>query len=115
MSIFDKVKSSAAKAAEKAQQAMEITRLNSQINSRKKQIEECYTKIGESVFHSHQAADLSLSDADIARLSAQIVEHQNEIAALNAKIQEVKQEKACACGNVVHADVMFCPSCGHKF
>lgn len=115
MSFFGKMKEGAAKAAEKAKETVEVTRLNAQISSKRKEIEKLQISIGESVYQAFLASDLSGSEETVVALCAQITERHQEIAVIELKIREIKNEKTCVCGAELAADTKFCPSCGHKF
>lgn len=115
MSFFDKLKEGASKAADKAKDTVEITRLGTQISSKRKEIEKCFNQMGEAVFQAYVAKDLSSAEAEIERCSNNVIVLQQEIAVLEHRIKVVKNEKDCTCGNVVALDSKFCPKCGHHF
>jgi rRNA maturation endonuclease Nob1 len=115
MGFLDKLKEGATKAADKAKETVEVTRLNTQISGKKRDIERGYAKIGETVFQAYADGDLSAAEPEIQTLSQDIIGWQKEIAALEQKIKEVKNEKDCVCGKVVPLDAKFCQGCGHKF
>jgi rRNA maturation endonuclease Nob1 len=115
MGFLDKLKEGATKAADKAKETVEVTRLNTQISGKKRDIERSYAKIGETVFQAYADGDLSAAEPEIQTLSQDIIGWQKEIAALEQKIKEVKNEKDCVCGKVVPLDAKFCQGCGHKF
>lgn len=119
MSFFKKITETVSKgvstATEKAQQTVEITRLNSQISGKRKEIEKLFTDIGESVYEAYRAHDLSLAEAKVIPACEKIVAIHSQIAALDDRIKELRNEKDCVCGQRVPYDVRFCPSCGHPF
>lgn len=115
MNFLDKIKQGATKATEKAQQTVEITRINQQINGKKREIENKYTKIGEFVFEAYQNGDLSRAELPIHNISNEIKEILKEIDALEQRVQVLRNEKQCVCGKIVAYDTRFCPSCGHQF
>ncbi|MEC0228477.1 zinc ribbon domain-containing protein [Paenibacillus alba] len=115
MSFFDKVKQGATDAAKKAQQTVEITKLKTQISSKEKEIEKHYNLIGESVYAAHLAGNAAQSETDVADLCEGITSIKQEIALIEQKISEARNEKECVCGKVVLADTKFCSVCGHKF
>ncbi|MEF3304757.1 zinc ribbon domain-containing protein [Paenibacillus sp. GYB003] len=114
MSFFEKMKEGAAKAAEKAKETVEVTRLNAQIGAKKKEIEKLQQNIGELVYQSYLSKDADLESRTVS-LCMQIADRYQDIAALELKIKEVKNEKVCVCGAELAADIRFCPSCGHQF
>ncbi|MEO3946399.1 zinc ribbon domain-containing protein [Gorillibacterium sp. CAU 1737] len=114
--FFSKLKDGVAKTADKAQLTLEVTKLSSQINGIKKDIDALYTQIGEQVYQAYAQGDLSLAEAEIVRHGQAIGQHQDTITELEAKIRELRNEKTCPdCSTVVAADIRFCSSCGHKF
>jgi len=115
MSFFGKMRESAAKAAEKAKETVEITRLSGQISAKKKDVERLQQQIGEAVYQAYMAGDSASSEAGVVSLCEQITEKFQEISAVEHKIKEIKNEKVCVCGAELSADTKFCPSCGHKF
>lgn len=115
MGFLDKLKEGASKAADKAKETVEITRLNNQISGKKKDIERGYAKIGETVFQAYVAGDLSVAEPEIQTISQDIISMQKDISALELKIKETRNEKDCVCGKVVPLEAKFCQGCGHKF
>ncbi|TVY04419.1 zinc-ribbon domain-containing protein [Cohnella terricola] len=119
MSFFKKITDSVSKgvtsATEKAQQTVEITKLNAQISGKRKDIDKLFAKIGESVYEGYVAHDLSLAEAKVMPRCEEISAIRDEIAALDARIKEIRNEKDCVCGKRVAEDTRFCPSCGHPF
>ncbi|MCC3375451.1 zinc ribbon domain-containing protein [Cohnella sp. REN36] len=115
MGFFDKLKDGAAKAAEMAKDSVEIARLNTQISAKRKELERGYLKIGEAVFQAYQAQQPSDAESVVQEQSGLIVNCQYEIAQLELKIQAIKNEKRCSCGQVIPMDSKFCSACGQKF
>lgn len=119
MSFFKKISDTVSKgvttATEKAQQTVEITKLNSQISSKRKEIDKLFALIGESVYESHQASDLTLSEAAVKSRCDEITAIRDEIALLNDRIKAIRNEKDCVCGKRLPEDTRFCPSCGNPF
>ncbi|RKP57204.1 hypothetical protein D7Z26_04265 [Cohnella endophytica] len=119
MSFFKNLKETVSKgvstATEKAQQTVEVTRLNAQISGKRKEIEKLFAIIGESVYEGYQVQDLSQAEAKVLPRCAEITAIQEEISALNDRIKAIRNEKDCVCGNRVSADTKFCPSCGNRF
>ncbi|BFT71889.1 MULTISPECIES: hypothetical protein [Paenibacillus] len=115
MSFFDKVKQGATDAAKKAQQTVELTKLKAQVSSKEKEIEKFYNLIGESVYAAYMSGDIARAGEIVERFSLGIDAVKQEIAVLDQKIIELRNEKECVCGKVVVADTKFCSSCGHQF
>ncbi|WP_127587709.1 zinc ribbon domain-containing protein [Paenibacillus koleovorans] len=116
MSFFQKVKESASKAADKAQQAVEVQRVHSQISSVAKEIDKCKMLIGELVYSAYSKGDLSLAEAEIISNSKQIAQYESTIQELELRIKEIKNQKDCpSCKTVIAFDAKFCSGCGHQF
>lgn len=119
MSFFKKITDTVSKgvttATEKAQQTVEITRLNSQISGKRKDIEKLFALIGESVYDGYQAHDLSLAQSKVVTRCEEITAIRLEIDALNDRIKSIRNEKDCVCGKRLPEDTRFCPSCGNRF
>jgi rRNA maturation endonuclease Nob1 len=112
MDLLKKLKSGASKAADVAQQTVEITKLTTQIAGRKREIEKNKTLMGHEVYEAYKKGDLSLAEAKVGELCISIVELESEISSLEQQIKRVRNEKTCACGKDLAADAKFCPSCG---
>ncbi|RUS43822.1 zinc ribbon domain-containing protein [Cohnella sp. AR92] len=114
--FLDKFKNGAAKVADKAQQALEINRLNAQISNVRKDIEKNHSLMGQLAYEAYRNGDVAQATDKLVELSQQIDHHLATVAGLELKIREVKNEKACpGCNAVVAWDAKFCVSCGHKF
>ncbi len=119
MSFFKKFTETVSKgvttATEKAQQTVEVTRLNAQISGKRKEIDKLFANIGESVYEAYQAHDLSLAESKVIPGCEEIAAIRDEIAALNDRIKAIRNEKECVCGKRLPYDTRFCPSCGNPF
>ncbi len=120
MSFFKKITDSVSKgvttATEKAQQTVEITKLNNQISGKRKDIDKLYAAIGEVVYDAYLANDVSVSEEQVKPKCEEISAIREEIAGLDARIKEIRNEKDCpSCGKRVSDETKFCPSCGHAF
>lgn len=115
MPFFDKLKQGASDTARKAKQTMEISKLNSHISAKKKEIESSYRAIGEAVFEAFTLNDASLAEELIATQSADIMRNQEDIREAESKILEMRDEKLCDCGKTTELETKFCPHCGHQF
>jgi RNA polymerase subunit RPABC4/transcription elongation factor Spt4 len=102
-------------ATEKAQQTVEITKLHTQISGKRKDIERRFAQIGEAVFEAYLKKDLSLAEGMVIPECEAIAGIRKEIAGLEDRIRELRNEKECECGQTVPYDTKFCPSCGRKF
>ncbi|WP_426446367.1 hypothetical protein ACP26L_21975 [Paenibacillus sp. S-38] len=115
MSFFEKVKQSAAEAARLAQITLEVTKLQTQISSREKEIERKQLLAGQAAVDAYKAGDLKAAERVVAGQSAAIAALQKEILRLQAQILAVKNEKVCPCGSHLPQHALFCSKCGHKF
>ncbi|MBD3921551.1 zinc ribbon domain-containing protein [Paenibacillus sp. PR3] len=115
MSIFDKMKQGASDAARKAQQTLEIAKLNGQKSSREKDMSKLYSQIGEAVFEAHLSGEHEASAEVIEACCEKLQIMKQEIEMIDLKIQAIKLEKTCACGTVVPLNAKFCPDCGTRF
>ncbi|WP_165921099.1 zinc ribbon domain-containing protein [Paenibacillus albiflavus] len=113
--FFDKIKQSATKVTDKAQQTIELSKLTSQISAKKKEIDKLLHLIGGEAYHAFSNEDLMQAEPRIAQFSKEIKAIQEEIELLEIKVKELKNEKECTCGKVVPLDTKFCPVCGNKF
>lgn len=102
-------------ATEKAQQTVEITKLHTQISGKRKEIDKRFAHIGEAVFEAYLKKDLSLAEGMVIPECEAIASIRKEIAGLEDRIRELRNEKDCECGQTVPYDTKFCPSCGNKF
>lgn len=114
MSFFQKIKTGAAKAADKAQRTVETTKLSAQIAKKRKELKDNYTEIGAIVYKAYQTGDLSLAEPDIARLAQANAAIEEVIASLHEKIRELNDEHLCVCGQTVQANAAYCFACGRK-
>jgi len=133
MSFFNdlgkKISGAAEVAADKAKELAEITKLNYEISSTQKQIDNDYNEIGRQIFQMEKDNPAS----PVAELCQKITAAQESIAALNAKIQQIKSDgqtstvpaaastapsdapakRFCSnCGTEVSPEGKFCPGCG---
>lgn len=93
MSFFQKLKDGASKATDKAIQTVEVTRLNSQISSIRKEIAEEKLKMGEGIFQAFSQGDTTFSVADLRDPCERIIKLTTDIEVLELKIIEVKKDK----------------------
>ncbi|MFC4599233.1 zinc-ribbon domain-containing protein [Cohnella hongkongensis] len=120
MSFFKKITDTVSKgvttATEKAQQTVEITKLNNQISGKRKDIDKLYAEIGEAVYEAFLAKELGEAEEKVTPKCEEISAIREEIAVLDARIKAIRNEKDCeSCGKRVPEETRFCPSCGHPF
>jgi uncharacterized membrane-anchored protein YhcB (DUF1043 family) len=115
MGLFGKIKEGASKAADLAKETVEITKLNTQISSKKREIDKSFNRIGEIIFNAYLINELPSVEQQVATVCQEIVNNRHEIRQLEIKIKEAKNEKQCVCGKTIALEAKFCPTCGHKF
>jgi Zn finger protein HypA/HybF involved in hydrogenase expression len=115
MGFFGKIKEGANKAADLAKETVEISKLNTQISTKKREIDKSYSRIGEVIFNAYLINELASAEQQMITICEEIVSNQQEIRQLEIKIKEAKNEKDCVCGKTITLQAKFCPTCGHKF
>lgn len=112
--ILQKLKEGASKASEKAQNVIEINRLQSQIAARRKEIEQNVYLIGERVYDAYKKKDLTIAEDEVMALGDANLLLEEEIKQLEWKISELRHEKRCECGEVAPITSNYCAACGRK-
>ncbi|MDU5140919.1 MAG: zinc ribbon domain-containing protein [Paenibacillus dendritiformis] len=112
--ILQKLREGASKASEKAQNVIEINRLQSQIAARRKEIEQNVYLIGERVYDAYKKKDLTLAEDEVMALGDANLLLEEEIKQLEWKVSELRHEKRCECGEVAPITSNYCASCGRK-
>ena len=115
MGTFDdlliKAKDLASAAGSKAQNVAELTKLRLQAAQLRADLDANYLKLGEIIYELQKAGaeNKDLIDMCIAELESQNI----ELDELNAKINEMKNEKVCSeCMSANARDALFCSRCG---
>ena len=114
MDLLKKLKSGASKAADVAQQTVEMTKLAAQITVRKREIEKYMTLIGQEVYEARASGDPSLAEARVEEWCKIVSGLKQDIATLERQMRYVRNEKTCLCGKAVPGDANYCPSCGRE-
>lgn len=112
MDLMKKLKTGAAKAADVAQQTVEMTKIAAQITGRKREIEKYKTLMGDEIYEAYRAGKLSEAQEAINELCLAIEELEQEIEGLERKMKRLRNERSCVCGKTLPADVKYCPECG---
>lgn len=112
MDLFKKLKSGATKAADMAQQTVEVTKLTAQVASRKRDMEKCKALLGHQVYEAYLAGDVSLVSEKVKEGCRSIQAIEKDIAGIEQQIKRIRNEKMCSCGKQLATDVRFCPDCG---
>jgi hypothetical protein len=122
--IFKKIKSEAGKVAKGADRAVDIKRIEMQIGSINKKVEEEYQKLGQmtydtSVLNNPENPELAGVLDKITELRQQIEEKEEEIKIIKDDTTATAAAPAgktfCSnCGGENDANSKFCSSCGTK-
>jgi small-conductance mechanosensitive channel len=122
--IFGKLKSGAGKVAHEADKTAHIQRIEMQIGSTKKQIEDQYQKLGEMIYEAKAKGELE--NPEVANIQTKITDLKQQIAAKEQEIINIKEDKVVTptaapgkkfctnCGKENDAAVKFCAECGSK-
>lgn len=115
MNFFQRIKDGAGKVSDRAQNAVEIGRLNTQIATIEREMGLYHQKMGEVFYDGYRQKDMSEAEKEMLELAKTcdlLVEERDE---LRARIAELKNERLCgACGKTVAEDGLYCQYCGHK-
>lgn len=115
MNFLQRLKDGAGKVTDRAQNVVEIGKLNTQISNIERELGLYYQKMGEVFYEGYHKKDMSDAEKemlDLAKTCDLLAEERDEI---RAKVAELKNERLCgACGRTVSEDAVFCQYCGHK-
>ncbi|RRJ63736.1 zinc ribbon domain-containing protein [Paenibacillus oralis] len=115
MNFLQRLKDGAGKVTDRAQNVVEVGKLNTQISNIERELGLYYQKMGEIFYEGYRKKDMSYAEKemlDLAKTCDLLAEERDEI---RAKIAELKNERLCgACGRTVAEDAVFCQYCGHK-
>ncbi len=114
MNILQRIKDGANRATEKAQGAVEIGKLNGQIDEVEKEMELHFMEMGRAFYEGYKAEDLTRAEREMIKHSKACDSLQEEIDDIRQRIAELKNEKLCKCGRTVELDANFCPACGRN-
>ncbi|WDF50490.1 zinc ribbon domain-containing protein [Paenibacillus sp. KACC 21273] len=114
MNLLQRLKSGAGKATERAQNAVEINRLNGHVTDIEREIEVHYLRMGQVFYEGYRAGDMSIAEEEMTDLCKACDLLMEEIDEVHAKIAVLKNERVCECGTVVSLEANFCPNCGRK-
>jgi predicted nucleic acid-binding Zn ribbon protein len=127
MAFLDKLNTFTKNVSDKANDVIELTKLNSKINSEKAEIDGLLKKIGSYYYEKHMAGEAV--DSGIAEMIAAVDAHNAAIRETEAQIKALKEEPAAAapaaaapiggivcpsCGKQNVAGTKFCSECGGK-
>ncbi|QWU16679.1 hypothetical protein SAMN04487895_12326 [Paenibacillus sophorae] len=114
MNLLQRIKDGANRVSEKAQNSVEIGKLNSGISDIEREMEMEFMKMGKLFYEGYRSRDLTLAEGKMIEHSRSCLKLQDKIDALRSRIAELKNERLCKCGYIVGLDANFCPHCGHK-
>ncbi|NCB29809.1 MAG: zinc ribbon domain-containing protein [Clostridia bacterium] len=113
MAFFDKLNDLAKNVGDKANDAIETTKLHSKINGEKTEIANLCRQIGEYYCAKYAAGDCP--DPEVSPLIAAVGTHKATIAEAEAQIRELKEETpAASTVSPPAADGIYCTACGEK-
>ena len=122
--IFGKIKRGAVKVGKETDKAVDIKRVEMEIRSTKKQMDDLHRKLGEMVYDSK--AMNAPENPEVAGIVAKISDLTHLIISKEEEIRDIKLGKFGApmpepgkqfcskCGKVNDADSKFCSECGVK-
>lgn len=111
MAFLDDVKKFGKNVADKGKDAIEITKLNSQIGTESSKMNELFVKIGAQVYENFKNGNAG----GFEEVCGQVAEIEAKVAELRGKVMELKDSAKCpSCGAEVSKEVAFCPKCGAK-
>lgn len=112
MAFFDKLNDLAKNVGDKANDAIETTKLNNKINTEKAAIAEEYKKIGEHYYTKYTAGETV--DTEINEFIASIDSHKTVIMEVEMQIRALKQEATTPPAPVAAVGNIVCPACGKQ-
>ena len=112
MAFFDKLNDLAKNVGEKANDAIETTKLNNKIKTEKEAIAEEFKKIGEHYYAKHTAGETI--DSEINEYITSINNHKNAIIEAEAQSKVHKEEVTEASTPLAPAGNFVCQACGKQ-
>ncbi|TVX88222.1 hypothetical protein [Paenibacillus agilis] len=112
--FLQKVKEGASKASEKAQNVLELNRVQSQVDALRKEWEHNTYEIGRLAFEAYKNKDYASLGMEMDELAQANVMLEEEMDRLEWKRCALRNEKRCSCGEVAPWSSKFCASCGDR-
>ena len=123
MDFMEKVNDLVKKAGDKANELVEVGKLNLKVSTETSEVEALQKKIGEICFGKYRSGDEL--DPEIENLCAEIEKHKRNIAEVQRTLHKMKASAGdtvdmasmgyCPyCGAELVKDAAFCPKCGQK-
>lgn len=115
MNFLQRIRDGAGKVTDRAQNAVEIGRLNTQISNIEREMGLYFQRMGEAFYEGYTRKDMSNAEKEMVELAKTCDLLSEERDEIRAKIAELKNERLCgACGKAITEDALFCQYCGHK-
>lgn len=114
MNFLQKIKIGANKATERAQNAMEINKLNTQISNIEKEMGIYYQRMGQIFYDGYCTKDMRDAETEMLELAKTCDLLNEEKTEIRGKIALLKNERLCECGRVVPEEALYCLYCGRK-
>lgn len=114
MKFIQRIKDGANRATEKAQHAVEIGRINNQIDAIQQEMDVHFLRMGQVFYEGYRYSDMSIAEVEMTQLSKECDKLQDDVDRLRGIIAELKNERLCECGASATLDANFCPKCGRK-
>lgn len=117
--FFEKIGSMAKNVTDKANDALEINRINAKINGEVQKISKIKTSLGEHIWTCFEKGDSF--DETTTELCSKIAECKANIQSFQEEIQAIKEAQSSpqetarlcpSCGNAVGPELKFCTVCG---
>ena len=114
--FFGKFKTGIKNAGMNVKKTVDVNSCRVKAGRKKADIEEEYYNFGKRIFENYQENNgYRETAALVEECCIKIEGMQNEVSALEAKINENGKKKKCFCGKTVPKAVKYCPFCGYKF
>lgn len=115
MNILQRIKDGAGKMTDRAQNVVEIGKLNTQISNIEREMGLYFQRMGEVFYEGYRSKDMSEAETEMVELAKTCDLLAEERDELRFRIAELKNERLCGdCGKNVSEDALFCQYCGHK-
>lgn len=113
--IFEELGETISKTAkaisEKADDFLEIQKVNGKVNAQRRQIEKALEKLGAVVYQRY--VDGEQMDLELSEICDEVTRHKMEKAQYEERLAKLQGKKICpACGKPLHQDAAYCSYCG---
>ena len=97
--------------SEKADDFLEIQKVNSKISAQKREIDRALEKLGTLVYQRH--VDGEPMDLELGEVCEEVTRHKMLKAQYEERLAQLRGKKICpACGRPLEKDAAYCSSCG---